>query len=102
MAEATQYQFTHKEVVEALVRKQGLTEGIWTLTLTLGLSVGNTGPDIDNLNPTAMVAVGAFGLSKTTEMTNLAIDASTLSRDSLERSRAIALGVRQSPAPHQW
>ena len=78
MAEATQYQFTHKEVVEALVRKQGLTEGLWTLTLTLGLGVGNTGPDIDHLNPTAMVAVGSFGLSKTTEMTNLTVDASKL------------------------
>lgn len=78
MAEATTYQFSHKEVVEALVKQQGLHDGIWSLTVEFGLSGGNIGPGPGELNPAAIVPVLKLGLTKTNEQTNLTVDASAV------------------------
>jgi hypothetical protein len=44
MAESTQIIFSHKEVVEALLKQHGIHEGIWGLFIRFGISATNIGP----------------------------------------------------------
>lgn len=78
MAEVTTYQFSHKEVVEALIRQQDIHEGIWSLTVEYGLAVANTGPGPNDLNPTAILPLVKLGIAKSKELTNLSVDASVV------------------------
>lgn len=78
MAEATTYMFSHQEVVEALIKKQDLHDGIWSLSVEYGFAVANTGPGPDDINPTAMVPLLRVGITKAKEMSNLAVDASVV------------------------
>jgi len=78
MAEATKYAFSHKEVVEALIKQQGLHEGKWALQIEFGIAAGNIGPGPDELNPAAIIPVVNIGLLKTEEITNIAVDASVV------------------------
>lgn len=75
MAEATQFTFSHREVVEALIKKQDIHEGLWALYVEFGLGAGNVGPDENALNPAAIVAVGKIGLLKAETPSNLTVDA---------------------------
>ena len=43
MAEAKQYIFSYREVAEALVKKQGIREGIWGIYLGFSLKGANIG-----------------------------------------------------------
>jgi hypothetical protein len=75
MAEANQYVFTYKEVVESLIKHQGLHDGVWSLLIKFGIGAANLGPSDDALIPTAMVPVLELGLMKGTKENNLAVDA---------------------------
>lgn len=83
MAEQTQLVFKHKEVVEALIKKQGLTEGIWGIYIKFGIAAAN----IENqgsaeTHPAAIVPILEIGLQKFDKETNLSVDASLLSKGS--------------------
>jgi len=78
MAEAQRFTFKHKEVVEALIKKQGLHEGRWALYVRFGLNAANAGPSDDQLNPIAMVPILEIGLSRTDKDTNLSVDAAAV------------------------
>ncbi|MFD1555991.1 hypothetical protein ACFSHT_10200 [Paraburkholderia silviterrae] len=75
MAEATQYMFTHREVVTALLKKQNIHEGIWALAVNLGFGVVNVGPSQDDINPTAMVPIMGIGIQKSDSLNALSVDA---------------------------
>ncbi len=75
MAEASQFMFSYKEVVEALVRKQGLHEGIWVLSVNLGMQATNVGPSESDLKPSAIVAIMGLGIQKADKESNLSVDA---------------------------
>ena len=64
MPEINSYNFKHKEVLEALIKKAGLHEGRWQLTMTFGLAAANMGPTPEELVPGAAVAVTGIGLQK--------------------------------------
>jgi hypothetical protein len=64
MPEVNQYSFSYKEVAEALVKKAGLHEGKWQVTMTFGLAAANMGPSPDQLVPGAAVAVTSIGLQR--------------------------------------
>lgn len=76
MSESTQIVFTHKEVVEALLRKQGISSGIWGLYVKFGIGAMNMGAGPADLNPTAIVPVMQIGLQQFEEINNLSVDAS--------------------------
>lgn len=80
MAEAIQYGFSHKEVAAALIREQGLKEGIWRLTVEFGLGAGNvqSSPAGQEFLPAAIVPIAKFGLIRVEKEDNLSIDASKL------------------------
>jgi hypothetical protein len=75
MAEPTQIVFSYKEVVECLVRKQDIHEGIWGLSVKFAISAANVGPTKEELRPAAIIPLMEIGLQKMEEENNLSVDA---------------------------
>lgn len=75
MAEATQYMFNYKDVAEALIKKQGLNEGLWMLSVNFGLQATNIGINESDLKPAAVVALLTIGLQKADKESSLTVDA---------------------------
>lgn len=78
MAEPTQFLFTYKEVVTALLKQQGIHEGIWSLAVSFGIGAINAGPNAEQLSPAAVVPLLAVGIQKSAELNNLSVDASVV------------------------
>jgi hypothetical protein len=64
MADPTQYTFSYEEVVEALIRKQGLSEGRWGFYVEFGIQGANGGLNPDQIVPLAIVPVLRIGLQR--------------------------------------
>jgi hypothetical protein len=76
MAEPALITFSHKEVVEALIKHQGIHEGIWGLYVKFAIQASNVALGSPELLPAAIVPVVEFGLQKFEEVTSLSADAS--------------------------
>ena len=83
MAETRQLVFTHKEVVEALIRQQGIHDGIWGLFVRFGLQAANIGINDESLTPAAIVPLLEIGLQKADKENNLSIDAAKVNPQGL-------------------
>jgi len=81
--------FTHKEMVELLVKAKGLHEGIWGLYVEFGLGAVNIGPNDDEVNPAAFVTIGKIGLQRFTKESSLSVDAAKVNPTSTARRRAL-------------
>jgi hypothetical protein len=79
MAETKQIVFTHKEVVEALLKQQGIHEGIWSLYVKFGLGAVNVGGSEDSVLPAAIIPVIKIGIQKADKINNLSVDAAQVS-----------------------
>ena len=75
MAETNLVTFSYKEVVEALIKKQDIHEGVWALYIEFGIGALNAGSSNDQLSPCAIVPVGKIGIQRTTEINNLSVNA---------------------------
>jgi hypothetical protein len=77
MAEVKTYIFNHKEVAEALVKKQDLHEGIWGIYIEFGISAGNVSnqPDQADMTPAAIIPILKIGLQRFDKENNLSVDA---------------------------
>ena len=75
MAEASQIYFSFKELAEALIKKQGLHEGIWGVNINFGLQGTNIGANEHDLKPAAVLAILQIGLQKQDKETNISVDA---------------------------
>ena len=82
MAEPTQYIFSHKEITELMIQKQGITEGNWQLIMQFNLIGGNMGPSPAEAVPGAMMLITNMGLQRTNENGPLVVDASQVVRKS--------------------
>lgn len=76
MAEPTQIIFSYKEVVEALVKKYGLHEGIWGLWVKFGIKAANIGATDIDLKPAAIIPILELGLQKFEKENSISVDAS--------------------------
>lgn len=76
MAELKTIAFDHREVVEALIKKQDLHEGIWQLYLEFGLGGVNVQTGEGQVSPSAIVTINKIGLTKVDVETPIALDAS--------------------------
>jgi hypothetical protein len=76
MATINNYSFDFQEVVEALIKQQGINTGLWALAVEFGIKATNIGPDNKNLSPAAIIPIKNIGLIRATELTNLSVDAS--------------------------
>lgn len=75
MAEASEFKFTYQEIAELMVRKLGLSEGLWGIQVRFGLAASNVGPGPHELAPAAIVPVLEIGLHRVNEPSNLTVDA---------------------------
>lgn len=75
MPEPTQLKFTHKEVATALIKANGIHEGIWGVLVNFGLRGMNVGGSVDDLQPSAIVPVLSIGLQQFDKINNLSVDA---------------------------
>jgi hypothetical protein len=81
MAEQVEeYNFSNRELIEALIKKQGLHEGIWMLGLRFGLGGANVNHPDDPLQsaPAAIIPVVGFSLRKKDTLNPLALDAAVV------------------------
>jgi hypothetical protein len=81
MAEyAKQYLFSHKAIVEELIKREGIHDGLWMLTIELGLTGTNVNAQTPegkaSLSPAGIVSVGRIGISRTDHENDLTVDAS--------------------------
>ena len=76
MAETNQIIFDYKEVTEALIRRQGIHEGLWGVYFEFGFGALNLGDEATKvLTPTAIVSVKKVGIQRFSEENNLTVDA---------------------------
>ena len=79
MPETKNIVFSHKEVVEALIRYNNIHEGLWDLYLEFGLAAANIGPGPGGeLSPAAIVPVQKIGLQRSETSSNLTADAAVV------------------------
>jgi hypothetical protein len=64
MPEINTYTFNHREILELLIKEADIHTGEWMLQVNFGFSAGNFGPDENNLNPGAVVAVQHLAITK--------------------------------------
>jgi hypothetical protein len=84
MPEIETYVFSYKEIVEALIKLQGIHEGIWQLHVEFGLAAQNIQlvepgmqPQQDlPVSPAAIVPINKIGITKVSKENPLAVDAS--------------------------
>lgn len=73
------YAFSHKEVVEALIKKQGLHEGVWQLYVEFKLGAGNiSAEEPSQYHPAAIIPIVKIGLIVAKEPSNLTADAAVV------------------------
>lgn len=77
MAEVQEYVFSYKEVVEALLKQQGIHEGLWSLRVefSLGAANINTIAGSKELMPAAIIPVKSIGLQRGAEDNSMTVDA---------------------------
>ncbi len=91
MAEPNQYTFNYDELVEALLKKQGIHEGVWGIYFEFGIQGANApGPSGEPL-PIAIVPIVKVGLQRAKEGIKYPgeVDAAIVNpRDAAKRSRS--------------
>lgn len=76
MAEVTQFMFSHKEVVTALIKQQGIHAGIWTLSVQFGMNAANIQTDAtEDVIPAAIIPVLKIGIQRAELLNNLSVNA---------------------------
>jgi hypothetical protein len=85
LSETKTITFTHKEVVEALIKYQGLKEGIWQLYLEFGIAGANVQFSPDEAHPSAVIPVKKIGLTKVDIEGLLAVNTASLAVKSEEQ-----------------
>jgi len=77
MSEAQNFTFTHKEIAEALIKKENIHEGLWGIYIEFGIAGANinTPPDLETIIPAAIVPVVKIGIQRFPQPNNLTVDA---------------------------
>ena len=74
MAEPTQIVFSHKEIVELMLRKQNIHHCIWGMFIKFGIQGTNIGLTGTDMMPAAVVPVLEIGLQKFEAESNASVD----------------------------
>lgn len=85
MAEVTNYLFDYKEVAEALIKKQGIHEGLWHVAIEFGFAAQNIRTP-NGFAPAAIVPVQKIGLVRTPDASNLTVDAAEVNPPSATKA----------------
>ncbi|MGH7204681.1 MAG: hypothetical protein ACREI2_00570 [Nitrospiraceae bacterium] len=74
MPEVKQVTFTFKEIVEALLKKHGIHEGIWGIYIEFAIQ-GTNLESPTGVHPAAIVPVLKIGLQRMDKVTPISVDA---------------------------
>jgi len=77
MGEAKTFIFDYEEIIEALLKHQGIHEGIWALHLEFGLQVRNlnVGSPEGKQVPGLIIPLLKIGIEKTEKAGGISVDA---------------------------
>jgi hypothetical protein len=77
MPEIQNITFTHKEIAEALIKKNNIHEGLWGISIEFGIGAANISqsPESVELYPAAIVPVLKIGILRFSSPNNLTVDA---------------------------
>ena len=75
MGEPEIIMFEYKEIVQALVKQQGIHEGIWGLTIKFGLQVGNIQMGEKDAVPGVIIPLVKMGIQRLDKASPLSVDA---------------------------
>lgn len=64
MPDVETYSFSHKEIIELMIRASGVHEGEWMLQVNFGFTAGNFGSNDENLVPGAITIVNHMGITR--------------------------------------
>jgi len=72
-----QYLFDYKEIVEALIKRQGIHEGEWRIFIEFGLGAANVpiSPDGSMQAPASITTVQKIGIKRAEQVNNLSVNA---------------------------
>lgn len=73
--------FSYQEVATALLKAQGIHEGVWQVFVRFGLNATNLGPTDNELKPAAIIPILEIGLQKAEKPSNLSVDAAMVNPD---------------------
>lgn len=92
MTESAQpaYRFELREVLLALIRQQGLHDGIWALGVEFGFGAANFGETKESACPTAFAQIKNLGLTRVKAEGPLAIDAGKINPESKSIKKSVA------------
>lgn len=94
MPETKQITFTYQELVEMMVRKLGISEGLWGIYVKFGIAAANAGPGSEELKPTAIVPVLEIGIQRMEEPSNLTVDAAEMAKSSAIKSKRTRVAAK--------
>ena len=90
MVQPKEIVFTYQEIVECLLKKQNIHEGLWGLRIGFGLGASNVSMgNEDAYVPAAIVPVTEIGIQRFEKPSNLTVDAASVnpSHKSKENSK---------------
>lgn len=61
---ATQYKYSHKELVAIMLKDAGIHEGFWNLSVDFRLGAGAFGPTPDEVAPSGFVSIDMIGIQR--------------------------------------
>ncbi len=67
MPEPTQYLLSLTELMELIIKKAGIHEGLWVPSVGMQVGMGAYGPDANQQYPGVAVAIVNFGIQKLDE-----------------------------------
>lgn len=75
MPETNQITFTFHEIVTAIIKANGIREGIWGIFVRFGLNAANIGATETEIQPAAIIPILQIGLQRMEKESNIAVDA---------------------------
>ncbi len=80
MPEVQQFTFSYKEIATALIKQQGIHEGLWGLYVEFVITAGNvsTTPNSNDVLPAAIIPIQRLGLQRFDAENNLTVDAAVV------------------------
>ncbi|TIR28285.1 MAG: hypothetical protein E5X07_22660 [Mesorhizobium sp.] len=64
MPEIETYSFSHKELLELLIKASNVHDGEWQLLVHFTFTAGNFGPNEEGMLPGAIAAVSQIGITR--------------------------------------
>jgi hypothetical protein len=79
MPETQQITFSHREIVEMLIKNQNIHDGYWGIIIEFGLGAGALpAPPNGNPVPSAIVQISKIGIQRSDKPNPQTVDASTV------------------------